>query len=90
MTGTGSRLDPASTWAVIPVRGLERAKSRLAGPLDAEERLDLVSRLLGRAIEAASSSPGKSQSTGLPCCSSVRVIAQTALASRSASDGEVR
>ena len=57
MTGTGSRLDPASTWAVIPVRGLERAKSRLAGPLDAEERLDLVSRLLGRAIEAASSSP---------------------------------
>jgi 2-phospho-L-lactate guanylyltransferase len=57
MTGTGSRLDPASTWAIIPVRGLERAKSRLAGPLDAEERLDLVSRLLGRAIEAASSSP---------------------------------
>ncbi len=57
MTGARSRLDPAGTWAIIPIRGLERAKSRLAGPLDAEERLDLVSRLLGRAIEAASGSP---------------------------------
>ena len=56
-TGAASRLDLATTWAIIPVRGLERAKSRLAGPLDAEERLDLVSRLLGRAIDAALSSP---------------------------------
>jgi 2-phospho-L-lactate/phosphoenolpyruvate guanylyltransferase len=48
--------DPAGTWAIIPVRGLERAKSRLGGPLDAEERLDLVSRLLRRAIEASTTS----------------------------------
>jgi 2-phospho-L-lactate guanylyltransferase len=46
-------LDPATTWAIIPVRGLERAKSRLGGPLDAEERVDLVSRLLRRAVSAA-------------------------------------
>jgi len=51
-----TRPDPGGTWAIIPVRGLERGKSRLAGPLDAEERLDLVSRLLRRAIEAATSS----------------------------------
>jgi 2-phospho-L-lactate guanylyltransferase len=49
-------LDPAGTWAIIPVRGLERAKSRLAGPLDAEERRDLVSHLLRRALEAATGS----------------------------------
>ncbi len=50
-------LDPATTWAIIPVRGLERAKSRLGGPLDAEERVELVSRLLRRAVTAAASSP---------------------------------
>jgi 2-phospho-L-lactate guanylyltransferase len=57
MTPTVRGLDPAGTWAIIAVRGLERAKSRLGGPLDAEERLDLVSRLLRRAIEATTSSP---------------------------------
>lgn len=57
MTSIRGRLDPAGTWAIIPVRGLERAKSRLGGPLDAEERRDLVSRLLHRAIAAATSSP---------------------------------
>lgn len=49
-------LDPAGTWAIIPVRGLERAKSRLGGPLDAEERVDLVSGLLRRAVAATTSS----------------------------------
>jgi 2-phospho-L-lactate/phosphoenolpyruvate guanylyltransferase len=53
--GSG-RLDPATTWAIIPVRGLERAKSRLGGPLDAEERVELVSRLMRRAIAAATTS----------------------------------
>ncbi len=53
MNPTGGHLDPAGTWAIIAVRGLERAKSRLGGLLDAEERRDLVSRLLRRAIEAA-------------------------------------
>jgi 2-phospho-L-lactate guanylyltransferase len=49
---TRPALDPAATWALIPVRGLERAKSRLGGPLDAEERVELVSRLLVRAVSA--------------------------------------
>jgi 2-phospho-L-lactate guanylyltransferase (CobY/MobA/RfbA family) len=31
---------------VIPIRGLEEAKSRLGQALDAEERRDLVTRLL--------------------------------------------
>ena len=56
MSTVRSVLDPAGTWAIIPVRGLERAKSRLGGPLDAEERHDLVSRLLRRAIAAATGS----------------------------------
>ncbi len=50
-------LDPAGTWAIIPIRGLERSKSRLAGPLDAEERFDLVSELLARALLATTLSP---------------------------------
>ena len=57
MTPPPARLDPAGTWAIIPVRGLERAKSRLGGPLDAEERVELVSRMLRRAIAAATGSP---------------------------------
>ncbi len=50
-------LEPTATWAIIAVRGLERAKSRLGGPLDAEERADLVGRLLTRAVSASTSSP---------------------------------
>ena len=41
--------------AVVPVRALEGAKSRLGEVLDAEERRDLVTRLLERAIAAARS-----------------------------------
>lgn len=57
MSEARTGLDPAATWAIIPVRGLERAKSRLGGPLDAEERVELVSRLLRRAVAAAVGSP---------------------------------
>lgn len=38
---------------VIPVRSLEGAKSRLGEVLDAEERRDLVARLLRRTVDAA-------------------------------------
>src|SRR5262245_35267551 len=46
------------TWVVVPLRGLEAAKSRLGGQLDAEERLDLVTGLLERTIAAAVATPG--------------------------------
>lgn len=44
--------------AVIPVGVLERAKSRLGGMLDAEERHDLVVSMLESTLAAASDSPG--------------------------------
>jgi len=40
--------------AIVPVRSLESAKSRLGEPLDAEERQTLVAGLLDRTIRAAS------------------------------------
>ncbi|HEY3334568.1 MAG TPA: 2-phospho-L-lactate guanylyltransferase [Candidatus Limnocylindrales bacterium] len=44
---------PRTTTVAIPVRSFEGAKSRLGDVLDAEERRDLVERLLRRAIGAA-------------------------------------
>ncbi len=43
--------------AIVPVRSLEGAKSRLGGSLDAEERQDLVRMLLGRTLRAAGQVP---------------------------------
>jgi 2-phospho-L-lactate guanylyltransferase len=51
-------LPPERIVAMIPVRGLEGAKSRLGGVLDAEERRDLVIALLRRVIAAAATAPG--------------------------------
>lgn len=48
----------ARTVVVIPVRSFEGAKSRLGAVLDAEERRDLVERLLRRTISAALETPG--------------------------------
>ncbi|MBF6606211.1 MAG: 2-phospho-L-lactate guanylyltransferase [Chloroflexi bacterium] len=44
---------PERIVAIVPVRSLEGAKSRLGGVLDPEERRDLVVRLLERTIRAA-------------------------------------
>jgi 2-phospho-L-lactate guanylyltransferase len=44
--------DLSCTWAIVPIRGLESAKSRLGGDLDAEERLELVTELLRRTLVA--------------------------------------
>jgi 2-phospho-L-lactate guanylyltransferase len=44
--------------AIIPVRGLERAKTRLGEALDPEERRALVEGLLRRTIRAAMATPG--------------------------------
>jgi coenzyme F420-0:L-glutamate ligase/coenzyme F420-1:gamma-L-glutamate ligase len=43
--------------ALVPVRGLEGAKSRLGEALDAEERRALVERLLARTVAAAAATP---------------------------------
>lgn len=44
--------DLARTWALVPIRGLETAKTRLGGDLDAEERRELVVDLLERTLRA--------------------------------------
>jgi len=49
--------DRPRTVAVIPVGAIERAKSRLGGTLDAEERRDLVGGLLDRTLAAALATP---------------------------------
>jgi 2-phospho-L-lactate/phosphoenolpyruvate guanylyltransferase len=53
-----TRTPPRRTAVVIPVRGLEGAKSRLGAVLDAEERRELVELLLRRTIAAALAAPG--------------------------------
>jgi 2-phospho-L-lactate guanylyltransferase len=49
---------PRSVTVAIPVRGLEGAKSRLGAVLDAEERHDLVERLLTRTVGVAFATAG--------------------------------
>src|SRR5262245_2980605 len=45
-----ARPDLRRTWALVPLRGLETAKTRLAGELDAEERLELVTEMARRTL----------------------------------------
>jgi 2-phospho-L-lactate guanylyltransferase len=47
-----ARADLSRTWALVPIRGLESAKTRLGSHLDPEERLELVTELLRRTLEA--------------------------------------
>jgi 2-phospho-L-lactate guanylyltransferase len=47
-----ARADLSRTWALVPIRGLETAKTRLGEDLDAEERLELVTDLLTRTLVA--------------------------------------
>ena len=49
---------PRATTVAIPVRSFDGAKSRLGAVLDAEERHDLVERLLRRTIAAALATQG--------------------------------
>jgi 2-phospho-L-lactate guanylyltransferase len=48
----GTQPDLRRTWALVPLRGLETAKTRLGGELDAEERLELVITMAGRTLAA--------------------------------------
>lgn len=50
--------DLSRTWALVPIRGLESAKTRLGGNLDAEERRDLVTGLLHRTLRATRDASG--------------------------------
>ncbi len=56
--GEPGRADLGHIVAIIPVRGLERAKTRLGEALDPEERHALVEGLLRRTIRAAVATPG--------------------------------
>jgi len=47
-----ARADLSRTWALVPIRGLETAKTRLGEDLDPEERLELVTDLLTRTLVA--------------------------------------
>jgi 2-phospho-L-lactate guanylyltransferase len=48
----GARAELSRTGALVPLRGLETAKTRLGGQLDAEERLDLVVAMASRTLAA--------------------------------------
>jgi 2-phospho-L-lactate/phosphoenolpyruvate guanylyltransferase len=57
-SGAPAPADLGHLVAIVPVRGLERAKTRLGEALDAEERRALVEGLLRRTIRAAITTPG--------------------------------
>jgi 2-phospho-L-lactate guanylyltransferase len=47
-----ARVDLSRSWAVVPIRGLETAKTRLGRDLEADERVALVTELLRRTLVA--------------------------------------
>jgi len=51
--GRGPRPDLSRTWAIVPIRGLRTAKTRLSGDLDPIERTALVTEMLRRTLVAA-------------------------------------
>jgi 2-phospho-L-lactate guanylyltransferase len=55
--GAGAGRLPRPVTVVVPVRSFEGAKSRLGEALDAEERRELVARLLRRIVHAALATP---------------------------------
>ena len=50
--------DLRSTWALVPLRGLEDAKTRLGAELDPEERVELVVAMATRTLAAARDARG--------------------------------
>jgi len=50
--------DLGSTWALVPLRGLEDAKTRLGAALDPEERLELVTAMATRTLAATRDAAG--------------------------------
>ncbi len=70
--------DRPSVIAVIPVGRLEGAKSRLGAVLDAEERLDLVTRMTERTIRAAVACPSIGETIVITPDDAVRALAMEA------------
>ena len=56
--GTGGPASERRTAVLVPVASFDGAKSRLGAVLDAEERRDLVERLLRRTVHAALATAG--------------------------------
>lgn len=50
--------DLERTWALVPLRGLEDAKTRLGAELDPEERLELVVAMAARTLAATRDATG--------------------------------
>lgn len=61
--------------AIIPVRAIEGAKSRLGAVLDAEERRDLAERLARRTIAASVATPGIAETLVVTLDDTVRTLA---------------
>ena len=58
MEQTPSATGLGATWALVPLRGLEDAKTRLGAELDPEERLELVTAMATRTLQAICDTPG--------------------------------
>jgi 2-phospho-L-lactate guanylyltransferase len=67
--------DPRSVVVIIPVGGLDGAKSRLGAVLDAEERQELVRRLARSTIRAAVAATGVSETIVITPDDEVRELA---------------
>jgi 2-phospho-L-lactate/phosphoenolpyruvate guanylyltransferase len=63
---------------IVPVGTLEGAKSRLGDTLDAEERHDLVVRMIRRTVEAAVATPGVAETIVVTPDNEVRGLALAA------------
>jgi 2-phospho-L-lactate guanylyltransferase len=62
---------------IVPVGTLDGAKSRLGETLDAEERRDLVTRMIRRTVEAAIATPGVAETIVVTPDDEVRGLALT-------------
>ena len=71
------RADLARTWALVPIRGLETAKTRLAEEMDPEERYELVVVMLRRTLLATRDAPGITGTIVVTMDPEVTAIAQT-------------
>jgi 2-phospho-L-lactate guanylyltransferase len=72
------RSEPPRVVVIVPVGTLDGAKSRLGETLDAEERRDLVTRMVRRTVEAAVNTPGVAETIVVTPDDEVRELALAA------------